>query len=222
MFILQELVSSFAIVGHLKKVAPERLVGAHLQSELEAVETELEKFLLFSLWNPFAQKGSALDKLCFYSEILLQASKVSEEKILAVLEEMRSSVLKVRSNLLSWKKGPSPYKEILVQLSSLFHDLQSHLVGFFRHLTPFLQEARTDENVLLYLIENRDLLNQYLGSRMIEDLLHRLFPSGLSGLRTAICEGYTRRGFASYYANKEPLIDAIEWEASCQPRSNPL
>src|SRR5690348_508319 len=79
LFVLQEFISSCQLVERLENAAPE--------SELDVISTRLNHFLLSSLDNPFAQKGGALDKLCFYCEILLQGSKVGDEAILVVLEE---------------------------------------------------------------------------------------------------------------------------------------
>src|SRR5689334_18778419 len=77
-FILQELIRSYKLLHHLQILTPQQIVGNELAEELAAIAKELEKFLLFSLESPFSQKGGVLDKLCFYSEILLQASKIKE------------------------------------------------------------------------------------------------------------------------------------------------
>ena len=133
-----------------------------------------------------------------------------------ILEEMRNSFLRIKSKLFIWKKMPAlhPLDEILSQLLELYSDLHHKACRFFSALSVFLQEARSDENVLFLLLELRHRFNAHLGDRVIEQLLHRFFPAGLSQLRAAICEGYTRRGFASFYAKAEPLIDALEWEAA--------
>jgi len=218
-FIMQELIASFKLLRHLQTLTPEQLQGAHLAQEIASIFNELEKFLLFSLENPFAQKGGVLDKLCFYCEILLQASSVKDQEIPMILEEMRNSILRIKSKMIGWKKMAAfhPFDEILLHLFELYSDLQFKLGRFFSALTHFLQEARSDENVLLYLIEHKHEFNSYLGTRTIEDLLYRFFPAGHAQLRAVICEGYTRRGFSAIFADAEPLIDAIEWEASCQP-----
>jgi hypothetical protein len=217
-FILQELITSFELVDALHMSTPKRLSGDHLQKELTSISIEIEKFLLFSLENPFAQKGGVLDKLCFYSEILLQASHIGDQEILTILEEMRNSVLRTKSSLTMWKKKlPAQALDPLHHLLHLYSDLEQKLGRFFLALTPYLQQARSDENVLLYLIEHRHPLNSHLGPHVIEDLLHRFFPAGHSQLKAVICEGYTRRGFPSFFAKAEPLIDALEWDRACTP-----
>lgn len=218
LFILEELIASLKLVNHLQTVTPEQLRGANLQQELAMISVELEKFLLFSLDNPFTQKGGVLDKLCFYSEILIQASRADLEALPMILEEMRNAILKLKSKLLLWKKALHPLDQILLHLLDLYTELQMKFSSFFSALIPYLQESRTDENVLLYLIENKDIFNQYLAPRTIENLLARFFPTGFDELRAAICEGFTRRGFADFFAEKEPLINAIEWD--CVPQSS--
>jgi hypothetical protein len=187
------------------------LQGANLQEELVGISKELERFLLFSLDNPFTQKGGCLDKLCFYSGILLQISKMDEEILPLILEEMRSAILKLKSKLLLWKKALHPLDQILIYLFDLYSELHMKLGHFFSSLTPFLQKARTDENVLIYLIENKQKFNQYLGDKTIENLLSLFFPSGFDELRAAICEGFTRRGFSDIFNQKEMLIHTVEW-----------
>ncbi len=211
-FILQGLMDSFDLLNHLKEVTPRQLQPAKFKEQTSLISKELEKFLLFSLENPFSQKGSVLDKLCFYCEILLQASHVSENEIPVILEEMRNSILRVKAQIITCKKGPLT----LDPLVHLYHSLHEALRRFFSALCPYLKEARSDENVLIFLIEHKERLNASLGLRRIEELLQSFFPSGHAQLRAAIYEGYTRRGFTTFLSSVEPLIDAIEWETPCQ------
>jgi hypothetical protein len=202
-FVLQEFLSSCQLVERVENATPE---------ELQGVVAQLDQFLLSSLDNPFAQKGGALDKLCFYSEILLRASKIGDEAILMSLEEMRNAIMKIRSKLILWRKRIPTRDEIHAEFSALYHTLRNKLAEFFSSLYPFLKESRTDENVLLFLIEHRKEFNLYLGPKKIENLLSDFFPAGPDELRAAICEGYTRRGFGAFYASQEPMLDALEWE----------
>lgn len=128
-----------------------------------------------------------------------------------LLEEMRGSVLKVRSKIIGWKKAPGLYLlgDMLEQILGLCKELGQKLDRFFTAFVPFLKEAKSDENVLLYLVENRHKLNSYLGEGRIEKIL---LP--FEQLRTAIHEGYTRRKFIDFYTKIEPLIDAIEWQTA--------
>jgi hypothetical protein len=214
-FILQELLSYFERIAELQKVTPSLLVGANRTMEIALISDEIEKLLLFSLENSFSQKGGVLDKLCFYCEILVKASNICDQKILMLLEEMMNTILQTRSKMIGWKKIPTlhPIDEILSFLLDFYDDLQQKIRCFFKAFSPFLQEARSDENVLIFLIENLAKFNAFLGPRCIEDLLNRFFPAGHAQLRAVICEGYTRRGFASFFAKAEPLIDALEWGA---------
>lgn len=152
------------------------------------------QFILQELIHCFQQtKTFSLDKLCFYCEILLQASRIEENEPILILEEMKHQIL---------RKKPVA-------------DLQQKLVLFFDSLIPFFHEARSDENVLFYFIENKERLNSFLGSYKIENMLQSFFPSGFDQLRSILIEGYTRRGFISFLSQIEPLIDAMEWEATC-------
>lgn len=153
-----------------------------------------------------------LDKLCFYCEILLEGSKVGDETILVILEEMRNAIMKIRSKLIFWKKKAPSQEKIDEELIELYRQLHCKLASFFASLLAFFKESRTDENILLYLIEHREEFNFFLGKKTIEVLLSSFFPAGPHELRAMICEGYTRRGFGAFYAEKEPMLDALEWE----------
>ena len=217
-FILQGLGDSFQLLRHLEVFTPYRLAGTNLKEELASIAKELEKLILFSLENPFSQKGSALDKLCFYCDILLQASPINGSEILRILEELRTPMLKVKTKLNTWKKIPAPLLQIQEDLKELYSTLYRKFCCFFKALHPYLKEARSDENVLTYLIENKDSLNSFLGQHHIEEMLQSFFPAGHAQLRAAIIEGYTRRGFTDFLAKVEPLIDAIEWETQVCPQ----
>jgi hypothetical protein len=217
-FILQGLADSFQLLHHLETYTPLQLAGANLKEELAKIAKELEKLILFSLEHPFSQKPSALDKLCFYCDVLLQASHIDGSEVLRTLEELRTPILKVKTKLNTWKKIPAPLPQIQEEFSALYSTLHQKFGSLFQALYPYLKEARSDENVLTYLLENKDPLNSFLGQRRIEEMLQSFFPAGHAQLRAAIIEGYTRRGFITFLSKIEPLIDAIEWETESCPQ----
>jgi len=214
-FILQGLIDSFLLLKDLHHETLDKIHKYNLQDGIAHVSKKLEKFLLFSLENPFMQKSSTLDKLCFYSEILLQASHIRDNEVLVILEKMRNDILKVRSKMISWKKMSVTFEEVRTEFLELFANIYYQLRQFFHAFSPFLKEARFDENVLIYLVENKAKLNSNLGEKWVDDLLKSFFPAGHGQLRTAIFEGFTRRGFTTFLSSIEPLIDAIEWETPC-------
>ncbi len=107
-------------------------------------------------------------------------------------------------------KDDALQKEVLqLQIANL-QGLQEDLRPFFGVLIPFLFESRTDENILIKLLELKSGLNQKLGPNTIESLLLNFSPLGIAYLKTIISEGLTRRGFTSFLAEKEHLFDTIE------------
>lgn len=210
LFILKEWVACFQAVEQLKGEPNPPIDGA-------SILKRLEKLLSFSIENPLAQKGGLLDRLCFYSDILIQASKIADATLAELVEEMEQSIFRLRTKLVQAKKIPLPSNQILIGLDTLYAFLEKKLLGYFSALTPYLQEARTDENVLIHLIEQKETFNHFLGPRVIEELLRRFFPTGQPHLRAVICEGFTRRGFASFFAEKETIIEELEWEVPCHP-----
>lgn len=181
-FVLQELLRGFKLIEDSRS--------------LEVVTSkDAEKFLLLSLDSPFSQKGGVLDKLCFYSEILLQ----DHTGALDVLEEMRGLVLKLCGRKKGFQKS-----EWLLLLKRLYADFGR----FFNALEKALYEARSDENVLVFLMENKAQINQYLGEHTLENLLGHFFPEGRDQLRAVLYEGFSRRGFSCFFNQIEPLVDS--------------
>lgn len=210
-FLIQALIDAFS---HLK----EREEPKNDMQEAENLFHELQKMLLFSVENPFAQKGSLLDKLFFYTEVLIETSHIESKPILAALEQMRALILHTKSKMVVWKKGKSRYcvSEMLDEWRTLSSALTEKLRLFFSGLIPFLKEARSDENVLVFLIERRASLNQWMGDQFVENLFKSFFPSGHDQLRAVIYEGYTKRGFSTFLSTVEPLIEQIQWEVPCE------
>lgn len=196
LFTLQELLTAFELVEQLQKGGD----SSKILKELHSCGIEEA---------PLAQRGGAMGKLCFYSEILLQASEVSEDNISIIIGEMQSAIFKlmrVRSQEKIMKYLPTFHEELLQKLRNLF-----------QALFPFFLEERTNENVLMVLLEKKESFNYFLGPRTIEELFRSFFPLGIEELRIVLHEGYSRRGFENFYAERESLIDALEWEPPCDP-----
>jgi len=198
---LQEWLYSFEIIDSIL-----------IKKNLDDLSNEIQKLLLFSLDNPFAKRAGTLDKLSYYVGELTGRSRIElKEPIGTVLDEMRDEVLSFRQKMIHQKrKAASPSSE---EIKSLCLILSERLIQFYETLLPFFEESKSDENVLFYLIEHREIFNQILFPRKIEDLLSHLYPAGPAHLRAILCEGYTRRGFGEFYAKHEALIDSIEWTA---------
>jgi len=206
LFVLQECLVTFQLLEQIEDA---------ILNEPSHITSCLNQLLLFSLDGSFLQKSGSLDKLCFYFEVLLEASKIKEGAILDLLEGMRNTVIKIRSKWLVWEKRTLIQNEIIVELSALQDDLRKKLLSVFSALYVFIHESYTDENVLLYLVENRLQFNHHVGPQTIERLLISFFPTSSQELRAVICAGYARRGFDSFYAKQKAILDTIkEWEAN--------
>jgi hypothetical protein len=215
---LQAWLDSCQVISSLQKKMSEIGASDNPMQEIEGISCELQKFLLFSLDNPFSKKPGTLDKLSFYCEELIRASVTQQrDEIENLLDQMRDAALSFRALMISWKRKLPPSFILLTNIEHLHSVLMQKLREFYEALHPFFVEARSDENVLFYLIEHKDLLNRFLHPKKIESLLCRLYPSGPAHLRAILCEGYTRRGFSDFYARHESLIESIEWTDECIP-----
>lgn len=187
LFTLQEYLASQNLLHTMQKQFP---------IEKNDIKKQIDLWIFSSLNNPLTQNEGALDKLCFYTRIMLTAFKNEDKKIPLLLEKMRGAVIGVRDHRIAIEKLPEELREAFYE--------------FFLALRPFLQDSRTDENVLLYLIEHRETFNLHLGKETIETILHNFFPAGKHELRATLCEGFTRRGFASFFASQEHLLEGLE------------
>lgn len=203
---LQEWLISFEIIDSVRKKS--------CKIDIDGISNELQKFLLFSLDNPFAKKAGTLDKLCYFAEEMTSRFRIElKEPVDCLLDHMRDAVLGFRKNLLSWKRKAPTLGTISSETNQVCDVLTVRLKQFYEALLPFFEESRSDENVLFYLIEHKNIFNQILSPTKIEDLLKHMYPAGPAHLRAILCEGYTRRGFGEFYAKHEELIDSIEWMA---------
>ncbi len=199
---------SLSLVFILEELAIQLEKVHSLQKSIPLFSKEL--FSFFCLSHSYPQMGMCPDKLCFYCDILLQASKIRDRSLRNELDEMRIFILQCRSSLYFSKSVDSEFL-------ALFSKIYQKLCAVFTALIPFLREAKTDENVLLALVEKREILNCHLGPQAIEKIFQDFFPKGHVHLKALISEGLMRRGFISFFEEKEHLIDEIEWRNACHP-----
>ena len=173
----------------------------------ESDDKSLERNSFFSLSKPYPVNTMFPNKLCFYCDILLQTSSVGETTLLDELNQMRMFMLEARAFLTLEKEALG---------SSFFQAFRGKISSVFSLLLPFLFEARSDENVLIKLLELRNTFDYALGLGTIQAMLQSFFPEGHTYLRTLIHEGLTRRNFTPFLLEKESLIDTIEWDSTCQ------
>jgi len=206
LFILQEFSERIEQVQRLEELQGKSpaLLGGNFREEA------LELISFFSLNKTYPSASIFPNKLCFYCDILLQASRIGDSPLLDELNRMSMFILETRSSL---------YPEMEGLNASFFQEFRGKISSIFSLLLPFLYEARSDENVLVKLLELRNVLECALGLGTIESVLRSFFPGGHAHLRTLIFEGLTRRSFTHFLSEKEPLIDAIEWESVCLTKS---
>ena len=214
-FLLQEFILAFT---YLERVQIKFRETGHILST-DAIYNELDQWLLFSVEKPLSQKGGSIDNLCFYSEILIKNSTVEEADIPMFLESLRLSAFRMKSKVLSFHSRDK--KGLIDALLALIQESKNHLQQFFSTFPLFFEESREDENILFFLIEQKDKLNRHLGDRTVDKVLNRLFPKGPRELRAALYDGYARRGFLDFFAKHKALIDTLEWEKELCPPSHP-
>ena len=212
-FLLQELLLAFDLSETLHKQIE---LSLPLSMPIEEIVLKLEQCFLFPLENPLVPKTGFLEKIFFYMETLLQHSSVNDENGgIDQVEEIKKCILEIKAKIKALKKTRDQQEEKGQIFIRLIKNTKKHLEDLFHSLFPFFEEYREDENLLFLLIEQKEKMNQYLGSRALETLLSRLFPQGPATFRAALYNGYERRGFLDFYARNEELIDTVDWEGPC-------
>jgi hypothetical protein len=148
------------------------------------------QFILQALLDSFARLDGSVQKLIFYSELLLEGPDLCNDEISELITDLKVELV----------RGKYPHEK-LCQFAHLF--------------TSLLKQMLLDENILLLFIENRDRLNDYVGHHFVEKWLSALFPEGPPKLCQIIEDGYRKRGFDSFLKSIQPLLNAIRWETPC-------
>jgi hypothetical protein len=166
----------------------------------QSLKKELSTFpSLFTTGGPILKK-TPLEKWLFYSHLFLQSPLLTDaapfESLLNTLEQ---------SAKLIDRKLPQD------KIPSLFQLFESSLKSLFDLFLPFLEEAKSNENILLYLIEHRAFLNDLLGPGKIETVFQQLYPAGPAHLHAIVFEGYTQRGFGPFCSKHEAEIRSVDW-----------
>lgn len=200
-------VRSLCLLFILEEIS-DKLLELHRLNGLEKTQKNLEIENFLSSAN--TDVAAFPDKLCFYCNILLKASKIHEHSLDIRLDAMKRFSLEFRLKILNSQTSfeeKFPNEEFFDQFKGLFR-------LFFFSLNPFLVEARSDENVLLKLIDARKILN-LLEPNLIEKTLLSFFPNSFENLKTIIHEGLTKRGFSLVYKENQNSIDEILREQLC-------
>jgi hypothetical protein len=208
LFILEEILSQLKQIDLVEEMNQDRKVEtSQIKSKNDSSDclriNLLEK--IFALEDPFFQRNIPPDKLCFYSHILLQTSQVDGQNVLNILDELRISHLQCRSEILRPKIGKEIVWEKVLEFVKVWRKKLSSLFSAF---IPLLHEARTDENVLLFLLEKKDLFNLYFGEKTIEYLLGKFFPYGEDYWHAVLHEGFQRRNFSHFFESKKHLLQS--------------
>lgn len=198
-FFIHEYVRAFSIVARLENASP------------QAILRDLEKLSCDPHHNPLQQPG-ILDRLCSYSEALLQTSNIGEN-LYNASDDLRISVSKQRLQMA--RKGG---RSLSVDSFSL-QDLQKKLRTLFPLLEKILLECGELAPVLFTLLELRQSLNIHLGPKRVETLLQKLFPKGPESLRDFLSKNFSERGFDNFIQNQEALFEGLTW-ASTQKKLN--
>ena len=226
LFTLQELLHIFSLLETLKQSPSPQ---------------NIQKLL--SLHNSFQQNGGALDKLCFYCETLLQVSHGDHiQSELTSSDPNAEYLLQTKKNGekttlphptvydLENQEIASVLEEIKVlccqfqaeevvekDILPFFNRISERLICLFHRLLPHFSQLRSDENLLMYLVEKKDDFNHYLGAHSIERILCHLYPRGINELKHVIFQGYSKRGFSHIFMEKKSLIDDLELNPPCPP-----
>lgn len=100
------------------------------------------------------------------------------------------------------------YSKILVQAS------QAPMQRTWETMLVLLDEMKEDENLWVYLLENRGALNDYFGALAIDALFQKWFTKGKESFIQALFDQLDKRGFVHLFSTLTSKIEAIQWTSS--------
>jgi hypothetical protein len=202
-FFISEWLHTFQILEKIELI---------VQSDPLQIQHHLEMLLHNPKRFVFSQKTGTIDNLISF---LLHFSKQhhqdksSFENALIEVKNITTSFCHLVHSY-EWTKLNYLQKQQLT--FSFSSSTKNALKLLFDFLTPYIYSYRSDENLLFFLIENKEKINRALSQNAIEALLKKIYASGASHLRVILQEGYSRRGFESFFEQHKSLIDSIDWD----------
>lgn len=219
LFILEDVINAIEHVHQLELFCSQKRSSDPLSLLLFRLGNLLQNLLVCSLPQGFVNQGDFLNKLCIYSEILLKSTKSKDLQLLLLLEQMKETVCKTRPRFVM-TDSMEDFDELCQNLLESCKFLHSSLISFMTLLIPFLKTVKSDETVLMYLVEKKESLNKYLGNHWVEHLIRFFFSDHLPLFHDTLKSGFLNRGFEAFYREKKELIQQVENDIACLP--NPL
>lgn len=107
-------------------------------------------------------------------------------------------------------------EQALTRLIHTFHSLRSkkivirHLQKIFFFLEPFIERCKNNENLIFFLLQHREEIEQLIENNYLRKLLLKLHPNGLTELGEKLCDNYHHRGFYFIIPQLKLLLAKID------------
>ncbi len=83
------------------------------------------------------------------------------------------------------------------------------LQKIYASLEPLIEVCRENENLLLFMLKNRDVIDALVQNQHLYQFLLKIHPSGLEMLGEKMCDQYHQRGFFSQIAEFKHLLTEL-------------
>ncbi len=87
--------------------------------------------------------------------------------------------------------------------------ITSYLRQMFFLLEPFLEECKSDESFLFFLLKHHTEITLLTQPKYFIHLLHKLHPEGISSMQEYICDHFHERGFTYLIPKVKSLIQTV-------------
>lgn len=165
-----------------------------LENSLQTLTGSIQEYMRFISWN--LEEG-ILSKLKCYASLYAANTEVLHSKQLQ-LDKFAHDAWRASLESLDILRMIPDQKDNL-SLYECLRERLSHLTTLFKKLGKLLAELllefSKDENVLYFILRNKEKLDQIFGAGFVKKTFLRMYPKGIEQAEEFVKKRYTVRGF---------------------------
>jgi len=195
-FILSETLlalSEAKILGRLTSASKTGEFNNAVAALRRLVGAAHDPFRLFS-WNPDEGILPKLKSYCgYFVQNISQDDKIHQPLYRAAEQAWLLSLVCVDDlrNLENPEAGRTQANAIIKSSKKLFVALQK--LG--KYVSKAIEQYWDDENVVFFVLRNKEQFDEIFGNRFVKQLLRRMYPGGIEGARRFLSQQFIQRGF---------------------------
>lgn len=224
-FILFEFIAAYKEVQEIEKnyknlesfLIKNRLISSedsYLELLLHSItklsgSSSVNENILF--WGP--QKGS-LNKLRHYSYPFVKQFDSKETTVINLnicVSKAFHSALQAREVIFYLQQESHKAKKMpdYVMLYQLIDKLIDNINRASRLILRIIMRFREDENIVYFLLRNKDALDRIYKINFTTKLFRKMYPNGIEEAKNLLTKKYSERGFSNLLASIEKKISSL-------------